>query len=285
MSSMYPPSGGRGNGQDNSEDNIPMSSPSDYYDYTSSGQSQAPFGQDYRAQSYAQQAPQQPYPQQAPQQPYPQQASGAYGVPPNQPMPKKGNGAAIGCVIAIVITLLLITIPVALFFYYFDKEIDSYTESKEVSVGGPGVSSGGESRDDTLPIGAWVESGEWRVSLDSVDLDANREIHDENEFNDPPKAGYVYVMAGLTVTYLGDDPQGDNPFVEVEWTNPDGTTFDDSDASVVIDDRFYSTGKTLYKGGTYTGKIVFEVPSATVDDSTIAIKPTISSEKRFFSVK
>lgn len=272
----------------------------------------------YQAQGYNQppsggfeQAPmpsydQPPQPVDPPSSPY---GFAPAGAAPGQGLtaepPKKSNA---GIIIAVIVVALL-AIGAAAFFLTRDDEKDSKGDSKgggdttsettegvpdlggggsgNLSVGGKGGDSGGESREDPLPPGSWVANKEWKVTLKSVDTDATRKILSENQFNDPPKKDHVYVMAEVEVEYLGDDPQGGMPMTRIEFVTPDGNTIASYDTAVVVPNEFYGI-ETLYKGGKSGGNVAFEVPSADVEKGTIAITPggfSLDNGKRFFSVK
>ncbi len=47
--------------------------------------------------------------------------------------------------------------------------------------------------------------GDWRVSVNSLDLDATAAILAENQFNDPPASGFTYVLVGLEATNEGSE--------------------------------------------------------------------------------
>jgi hypothetical protein len=106
-----------------------------------------------------------------------------------------------------------------------------------------------------------------------------------NSFNDPPAAGSEYILVNYSVTYKGDDPNGQTPmFVSVDYVTADGTTVDGTKKMVVAPDSINNLS-TLYKGGTATGNDAFEVPSATAGDGVLAIRAGMLSDKVFVAVK
>ena len=75
----------------------------------------------------------------------------------------------------------------------------------------------GSTRENPLPIGATLSSDEWKVTVNSVDLNATEAALAANPYNDQPEAGKTYIMVNITATYTGEDPQGATPFVDVEY--------------------------------------------------------------------
>ncbi len=129
-----------------------------------------------------------------------------------------------------------------------------------------------------------MENNDWKITLNTVNLNANDDVKKANEYNDPPEAGKKYMMINVTAEYLGDDAQGSSPLLQVEYISPDGQTAREYDALVLIDDDFES-GKTLYSGASTTGNIVIPIPEADGGKGTISIQPAVSQEKTFFAVK
>lgn len=69
----------------------------------------------------------------------------------------------------------------------------------------PAVIDGGPvgSLGNPIELAAPGMVGEWRVSVDSVDLDATSVILAENQFNDTPEPGFSYVLVTVEATYEG----------------------------------------------------------------------------------
>lgn len=147
------------------------------------------------------------------------------------------------------------------------------------------TNAGAGTRENPYPIGSVIESDEWRVVVNSVTLAATDAVVAANSFNDPPAAGSEYILVNYSVTYKGDDPNGQTPmFVSVDYVTADGTTVDGTKKMVVAPDSINNLS-TLYKGGTATGNDAFEVPSATAGDGVLAIRAGMLSDKVFVAVK
>lgn len=139
-------------------------------------------------------------------------------------------------------------------------------------------------RETPHPIGSVIESKDWRVVVNSVTLAATDAVVAANQFNDPPAAGSEYILVNYSVTYIGDDANGQTPaFVSVEHVTADGRTVNSYDKSVVEPDPISSNA--LFKGGSATGNQAFEVPSATAAQGVLAVRAGMLGDKVFVAVK
>lgn len=140
-------------------------------------------------------------------------------------------------------------------------------------------------RDNPLPLGTEVKSREWSVVVSSVTFDATDAVLAENMFNDPPQPGTEYIIVNYSVTYTGNDPNGQSPiFVGVNYVTADGVTIDGTE-SLVVAPQEIDRLTTLYNGGSVSGNIVLQVPSATAQDGVLAVEPGLIEDKVFIAVK
>jgi len=140
-------------------------------------------------------------------------------------------------------------------------------------------------RENPAALGSEISSDEWKVVINSVTFDATSEVVAENPFNDPPADGYEYILINYTVTYVGDDPDGDMPaFVTVNYVTADGVTIDGTDTLAVAPDEI-DTLTTLYNGGSVTGNEAIAVPSASARDGVLAVQPGLLADTVFVAVK
>lgn len=130
-----------------------------------------------------------------------------------------------------------------------------------------------------------VESDDWRIVINSVTLAASDAVAAANEFNDPPAEGSEYILVNYSATYLGDDANGQMPaFVSLEYVTADGRTINSFDKTAIAPDAIDSSN-TLYKDGTATGNVAFEVPSATAAQGVLAVRPGMLADKVFVAVQ
>lgn len=139
----------------------------------------------------------------------------------------------------------------------------------------------GTTRNSPTPLGSKITSadGDWELVINSVNTDANSLI--VNEWNDPPADGNVYIMVNATVTYLGDDPQGEHAFATIDYVTADGNTV--SLAYVSYDETDFTLIDPLYNGASHTGANAYEVPDSL--DGVLAVTPTMFDDKTFVSIK
>ncbi len=111
----------------------------------------------------------------------------------------------------------------------------------------PAQAAGSGTRTDPYWTGTAFRVGDWAVNMGRTDTDVWDVIAAENMFNEPPAAGWRYVMAPVTVRYLGAGH--DTPWLslDVELLGGDGRVYTPwgNDCGVVpqsdydIDDLYY----------------------------------------------
>lgn len=140
-------------------------------------------------------------------------------------------------------------------------------------------------RENPYAVGSVIESKDWRVVINSVTLAATDAVVAASQVNEPPTAGSEYILVNYSVTYIGDDSNGQMPaFVSVEYVTADGNTINSFDKLVIAPEPIDNTS-TLYKGATATGNEVFEVPTATAGQGTLAVRPGMLGDKVFVATK
>ena len=163
-----------------------------------------------------------------------------------------------------------------------DTETDEEAATEPAEQDAPSGEEG--TRDNPLALGTTVESGDWEVTVNSVDLDATDAILSENQFNDEPADGNVYVMADVSATYIGSDPEGETPYVSIEYVSSGGNSFASHDAMVVTPNEFDSM-ETLYEGASTSGNIAMEVPQEDLESGTLRVSPGLFGDAVFYAVQ
>lgn len=161
-----------------------------------------------------------------------------------------------------------------------DPDEEAATEPAE--QGAPSVEEG--TRDNPLTLGTTVESGDWEVTVNSVELDATDTLMSENTFNDAPAEGNVYIMAEVAATYIGSNPEGETPYVSVEYVSSGGNSFASHDSMVVTPNDFDSL-ETLYEGASTSGNIAMEVPQEDLESGTLRVSPGLFGDAVFYAVQ
>lgn len=139
-------------------------------------------------------------------------------------------------------------------------------------------------RANPLALGSTINASDWDVTITSVDLNATDVILAENQFNEAPDEGHVYMMVELSATYTGTDPEGDTPWVGVEYVSASGNSFEAHDAMVVAPNSF-DLMETLYEGASSSGNIVLQVPTEELEDGTLRVTPSLFGDAVFYAVQ
>ncbi|WP_336660810.1 hypothetical protein [Leucobacter sp. USHLN153] len=216
----------------------------------------------------------------------------------------KGKGKALG-ISALTISVVGTVVGVSVFFFViassFEKafttgdsslidelddeiaaELDA-EEADEAQSDERDVNRAG-SRGNPYALGTEITQGDWTVTVNSVNLDANQIIIDENPFNKPALEGSTWILANVTATYTGDNPDGEFPLVLVDYVTPGGNTVSMTDAIAVAPEPFSLVG-TLYEGASATGNVPLAVPKEGLSEGLLAITPGMGGEKVFVAVK
>lgn len=151
---------------------------------------------------------------------------------------------------------------------------------------GTGTDPSTGTRANPAPLGSEITGEDWKVVVNSVTFDATDAVLAANPVNDEPGDGREYILVNYSVTYLGDDANGQSPalHVGVEYVSPDGTTVGSHDTVAVAPDAIDSM-TTLYTGGSVTGNTAFAVASATAKDGVLAVRPGILADKVFVALQ
>ncbi len=138
-------------------------------------------------------------------------------------------------------------------------------------------------RENPLPLGSVIEGDEWTVTINSIDLDATDTVMGANQFNDAPAEGDVYILINYTVTYTGDDPDGQMPaMVGIDYVTGGGNTVDELGTMAVAPDAIDSLS-ALYNGASATGNEAIAVPTPV--DGVLAVSPGMFDDKVFVAVQ
>lgn len=203
---------------------------------------------------------------------------------------KQGFGIT-GLVVSVVGALLAVVMFVVLISTVFSDVMDEISDAQGSSGGAlphsgtPTPDAERGTRADPLPWGTTVSDGEWEVTINSVDLDANAVVRAENEYSDPAPRGSTYILVNVTITYVGDDEDGDMPWTTIEYVTVDGETvtpYDGEHYAVTPDEL--DTITDLYPGGSTTGNVLLTVPADTAGEGVLTVEPGLMDHLAFVSV-
>lgn len=194
----------------------------------------------------------------------------------------------VGIIVGFVVFATVVTDAVDDAFGTGDVSVSAPTDSgNAVNANASGSSDTGSSdqgtRNNPYPLGSTINDGDWQVTVNNVTLNANDAVTAENPFNDAAPAGSQYLMANVTITYNGTDPQGSMPFTSISYVTADGNTVNTYDSMVVAPNAI-DTYSPLFEGASTTGNMVFTAPSASAADGTLAVAATPIGDKVFVAV-
>ncbi|GGE59236.1 DUF308 domain-containing protein [Nesterenkonia cremea] len=138
-------------------------------------------------------------------------------------------------------------------------------------------------RSNPYTLGSELSSSDWTVTINSVDLDADAAIAEENPYNEAADEGHTYILVNVTATYTGEDPDGATPWVSVSYVSPEGNTFGTTDRAVVEPEGFDRMA-TLYEGASETGNFALHVPSEDIEDGVISVDPDMFADTVYVEV-
>lgn len=203
----------------------------------------------------------------------------------------QGVAAIIVSIVGTIIGVIVFTVVVATAFNDAfggsDVEVgDTTTVTEEAETTpeeeAPAAAEAG-TRENPLTIGTPFSSSDWTVVVNSVTLGAQDQITGANMFNEAPDAGTEYILINYTVTYTGDDTEGQMPaFVGVEYVTGAGVTVSNLDKMVIAPEEMNSMSP-LYNGASATGNQAIQVP--TPADGVLAIRPGMIADKIFVAIQ
>ncbi len=166
-----------------------------------------------------------------------------------------------------------------LFFDSFDGDRqffainDGQGEATDVTVPVIEVAAGGRegSRGNEIDLGSAARVGEWDVTVVGFDEDATELVLAENQFNDPPADGSVFVLIDLRATYRGADSS--SFWADLSWLilRPTNVAFISFDVSCGTFPNDFAFADEVFQGGTSEGSVCFEVPASEVGELSLII--------------
>jgi len=149
------------------------------------------------------------------------------------------------------------------------------TESDDAVVG---------TRQNPLAVGTTARVGDWEVKVTEVNLSADAAIAAENQFNDPPADGSVYILVGLEASYAGEESGTFWVDMMYSYYGSGGNTFD---SAMAVEPNSISDAGETFPGASVTGNLVFEVPIDQVSGGALILEESFSFDETrvFFAVE
>lgn len=196
--------------------------------------------------------------------------------------PQRRKGQAIA---AVIISIIGTVVAVIVFMFVVGDSFNkAFNEETTVSNSGTDSSKQGASRETPLPLGSTLETKDWAVTINSVDLNATEAVMAENQFNEAPTADQTYILVNATIKFKGDEASGSTPMSSIQYVTAEGNSISSGDNLAVAPESL-DTLSTLYKDASVTGNMVFAVPAASAAQGVLAVRPDMFSEKKFVAVQ
>lgn len=131
------------------------------------------------------------------------------------------------------------------------------------------------SQERPLPFLVEGAVGDYSVTVVDFIPEANAQIQEENQFNEPPAAGSQYALVRVNATYTGDG-EGQPAFeLSVGYVGNDSRIYKDTDCGAVEPDGM-SSQPNVQSGGNVEGNFCLLIPTAVVGTGAIFVEPLFS---------
>jgi hypothetical protein len=188
-----------------------------------------------------------------------------------------GTGMAITGLVTSVLAIVLVIVTQLLFVKALDEAGVSLEEAiADVEAeADPAAEEDVAAAPEAVPLGVPAQVGDYEVTVDAVELDANATVAGANQFNEPPTGQYVILQ--LSATYLGADEGTPGWDLAAVFHGSDARQYTDSDCSAVLPDDAMEA-PTLNTGGSDTFQFCLDVPPAAIEGGQLSIEPTMTFE-------
>jgi len=132
------------------------------------------------------------------------------------------------------------------------------------------------SRENPIEVGGFAVVGDWRVRVVDVNPNANQVVASENQFNDPPAAGEVFVLIGLEVTFAGTESGDVWADLRFKSVGPSNVAFEDGCG--VIPEALIDQGE-VFPGGTVAANVCFSVSEGDAQDLQLIVEESFSLDE------
>ncbi|SDO72346.1 DUF4190 domain-containing protein [Geodermatophilus sp. DSM 45219] len=200
-----------------------------------------------------------------------------------------GRGLAITGLVTSVVALVLVVVTQLLFSAVIDeveRSLDEETGSAAApELAQPATEGEAAPAAEVVPLGTPARVGDYEVTVDSVELDANASVAAANEFNEAPAGQYVVTQ--LTVTYTGTEEGMPGWDLSAVFHGSDARQYSDAECMAVLADDALDA-PTLNPGGTDTFQFCMDVPAQAIAGGQLSVEPTVSfdsDERVFYAVQ
>ena len=197
-----------------------------------------------------------------------------------------GMGLAITGLVTSVLAIVLVILTQMLFVAAIDEVQNSINEGlteSDVAPVDPGAEEATAETLDVVPLGVPAQVGDYEVTVDAVELDANETVAGANDFNVPPTGQYVITQ--LSATYVGAEEGTPGFDLTAIFHGTDARQYSDTECSAVLPDDAIDA-PTLNSGGSDTFQFCMDVPAAAIQGGQLSIEPTMSfdDERVYYAI-
>lgn len=193
--------------------------------------------------------------------------------------------SVVGTVVAAIVFMVVVATSVS--SAIDDASGGDITVSESPSASTKGDDAAGDSevgtRENPIALGTAFSNDDWTVVINSVTPNAAEQINAANGYPQEADPGTEFLLINYTVTYTGDDADGQYPaMVQIEYVTGGGVTVNALDKFVVAPDAINSTS-VLYTGASVTGNTAIQVPSPV--DGVLVVTPGMFGDEVFVAVQ
>ncbi len=153
------------------------------------------------------------------------------------------------------------------------------------------------SRDDPIPVGQTVtftmdtfgdaDNSRWSITIDGPGSDITQAVLDENQFNEPPRAGHLFYGVPVTLTLNSAEKEPLSIFVNLSLE-----FFGPASLSIISDGLFEGCGATpgefdvfkeLFVGGSNSGTVCYSVTNEDAAGGVMLTIDDIEGDRLFFA--
>ena len=208
----------------------------------------------------------------------------------------RGKGLAITGLVTSVVAIAVVIATQAFYASVIDEVADSLDEELSSAVPSAGALPDGGAAgllepapeeapaSDVVPLGVPAQVGDYLVTVDAVELDADASVQAANDFNEP--ATGQYVLAQLSVTYTGETEGMPGFDLTAVFHGSDARQYSDAECMALLADDAMDA-PTLNPGGSDTFQFCMDVPPAAVAGGQLSVEPTMSfdsSDRVFYAL-
>ncbi|HYO36618.1 MAG TPA: DUF4190 domain-containing protein [Geodermatophilus sp.] len=198
----------------------------------------------------------------------------------------RGTGLAITGLVTSVVAVVVVILTQAFYASVLDDVERSLDEELSSIAPSDGAASGGATPGpaetapeevapaaEVVPLGVPARVGDYLVTVDAVELDADASVAASNDVNEPPTGRYV--LTQLSVTYTGTTEGMPGFDLTAVIHGADSRQYSDSDCMAVLRDDAMDA-PTLDPGGSDTFQFCMDVPPAALPGGQLSVEPTMS---------